>query len=116
MARKSDGRGRPANAAYLNKRQSLYICTKAETVWSMEVTIQMVKVFSDYVADGGALIDEQASQIHPDTPLTYGALLDVFKLAVRKQFGEAALSSRFEANLIDALEETMGNPWAGPRH
>lgn len=116
MVRKNQGRGRPAHESYLNKRQALYICTKAETVWSMEVTIQMVKVFSAYLESGGSLVDEHASCIRPDAPVTYGALLDVFKMAVRKQFGDNALSSRFEANLIEALEERMGNPWAGPHH
>jgi len=116
VVRKNQGRGRPAHENYLNKRQSLYICTKAETVWSMEVTIQMVKVFSAYLEGGGALVGHDANCIRPDAPVTFSDLLDVFKLAIRKQFGNSPTSSRFEANLVEALEEMMGNPWAGPRH
>jgi hypothetical protein len=108
--RKNQGRGRPALEAYLNKRQALYICTKAETTWATEVTIQMVEVFDAFTSGSSEMMPTLRDCIHPDTPVTYGELLEVLKSAIRKQFGDSPASNRFEANLIESLEEVMGNP------
>ena len=42
--------GRPAHEYYLNRKQTLYICTKSETPQAAQVTICMVEVFDDYMA------------------------------------------------------------------
>ena len=41
--------GRPGKSFWLNKRQCLFICTKAETANATEATIQMVEVFDEHL-------------------------------------------------------------------
>jgi hypothetical protein len=57
--------GRPGKADWLNKKQSLFICTKSEAEFATDVTIEMVTVFDDYLS--GKLQPASPSLALPET-------------------------------------------------
>lgn len=46
VAQIHDGAGRPGEEYWLNEKQALFICTKSETKMALDITIQMIEVFS----------------------------------------------------------------------
>ncbi len=78
----SRGRGRPGRTFWLNKRQALYLCTKSETAFATETTIQMVEVFDAHLAARVAPPPEAAVPPPSTVPFLTGPERLVSSLAV----------------------------------
>lgn len=48
MAQIHEGAGRPTKAYYLNEKQSIFICMKADTVNAFEVQLEIIDVYAAY--------------------------------------------------------------------
>jgi len=100
--------GRPSTVYYLNEEQAIYITAKSDTPKAAEITVQMVRVFRDYLAAGKPVKVREHRRALPaePQPLPFGADL-------ARDFYEAVMSANVrvergeEPNFGKALEGVL---------